>query len=108
MVREAGAKEIHVRISCPPTISPCYYGVDTPNKSELIAANYSIEGIRDFIGADSLGYLSLEGMQQATGLNPNDSCVACWSECYPTRITSAAQTMHSREESGAPHVPVEI
>jgi amidophosphoribosyltransferase len=108
MVREAGAKEIHVRISCPPTISPCYYGVDTPNKSELIAANYSIEGIRDFIGADSLGYLSLEGMQAATGLSANESCVACWSERYPTRITSAAETMHSRNESAMPHVPVEI
>jgi amidophosphoribosyltransferase len=108
MVREAGAREIHVRISCPPTISPCYYGVDTPNKSDLIAANYSIEGIREFIGADSLGYLSLEGMQQATGLSADDSCVACWTERYPTRITSAAETMHSRETSGAPHVPVEI
>jgi len=107
MVREAGAKEIHVRISCPPTISPCYYGVDTPNKSELIAANYSVEGIRDFIGADSLGYLSLEGMQSATGLSADESCVACWSARYPTRITSAAETMHSREES-LPHVPVEI
>src|SRR4051812_12014057 len=108
MVREAGAKEIHVRISCPPTISPCYYGVDTPNKSELIAANYSIEGIRAFIEADSLGYLSLEGMQSATGLSPDESCVACWSARYPTRITSAAETMHSRNESAAPHVPVEI
>lgn len=102
MVREAGAKEIHVRISCPPTISPCYYGVDTPNKSELIAANYSVEGIRDFIEADSLGYLSLAGMQEATGLSPDESCVACWNERYPTRITSAAETTHSREESAAP------
>ena len=108
MVREAGAKEIHVRISCPPTISPCYYGVDTPNKSDLIAANYSIEGIREFIGADSLGYLSLEGMQQATGLSPDESCVACWNERYPTRITSAAETMHSRDQSATPPVPVEI
>ncbi len=108
MVREAGAKEIHVRISCPPTVSPCYYGVDTPNKSELIAANYSVEGIRDFIGADSLGYLSLDGMQAATGLRADESCVACWSERYPTRITSAAETMHAREESAMPHVPVEI
>jgi amidophosphoribosyltransferase len=108
MVREAGAKEIHVRISCPPTVSPCYYGVDTPNKSELIAANYSVEGIREFIGADSLGYLSLEGMQTATGLRADESCTACWSERYPTRITSAAETMHSREESIMPHVPVEI
>jgi amidophosphoribosyltransferase len=108
MVREAGAKEIHVRISCPPTISPCYYGVDTPNKSELIAANYSVEGIRDFIEADSLGYLSLEGMQHATGLSADESCVACWSERYPTRITREAETMHSRDESAVSHVPVEI
>ena len=101
MVREAGAKEIHVRISCPPTISPCYYGVDTPNKSELIAANYSIEGIRDFIEADSLGYLSLEGMLDATDLNPEEACVACWNERYPTRITREAETMHSRDEVAA-------
>jgi amidophosphoribosyltransferase len=109
MVREAGAKEIHMRISCPPTISPCYYGVDTPDKSELIAANYSIEGIRDFIEADSLGYLSLPGMQEATDLSPDESCVACWNESYPTRITSAAETMHEREEAAAPaRVAVEI
>jgi amidophosphoribosyltransferase len=107
MVREAGAKEIHVRISCPPTISPCYYGVDTPNKSELIAANYSIEGIRDFIEADSLGYLSLEGMLTATGIDPEAACVACWNERYPTRITREAETMHSRDESATPaHVEV--
>src|SRR5207249_5702346 len=68
MVREAGAKEIHVRISCPPTISPCYYGVDTPNKADLIAAQMSVEEIRKFIGADSLGYLSLEGMMEATDI----------------------------------------
>ena len=107
MVREAGAKEIHVRISCPPTISPCYYGVDTPNKSELIAANYSIEGIRDFIEADSLGYLSLDGMLSSTGLNPDESCVACWNEKYPTRITREAETMHSRDEMAA-RIAVEL
>jgi amidophosphoribosyltransferase len=107
MVREAGAKEIHVRISCPPTISPCYYGVDTPNKSELIAANYSVEGIRDFIEADSLGYLSLEGMLSSTGLNPDESCVACWNEKYPTRITREAETMHARDEMAA-RVAVEL
>jgi amidophosphoribosyltransferase len=107
MVREAGAKEIHVRISCPPTISPCYYGVDTPNKSELIAANYSIEGIRDFIEADSLGYLSLEGMLSSTGLNASESCVACWNEKYPTRITREAETMHARDEMAA-RIAVEL
>jgi amidophosphoribosyltransferase len=97
MVREAGAKEIHLRISCPPTISPCYYGVDTPNKSELIAAQLSIEEIRMFIEADSLGYLSLEGMVEATELSSDSACVACWNEKYPTRITREAETMWERD-----------
>jgi len=65
MIRNAGAKEVHMRISCPPTISPCFYGVDTPSKKELIAANKSVEEIRDFIGAESLAYLSLEGLKKA-------------------------------------------
>jgi amidophosphoribosyltransferase len=97
MVREAGASEIHVRISCPPTISPCYYGVDTPNKSDLIAANMTVEEIRKFIEADSLGYLSLEGMIAATGLSADSSCVACWNAKYPTRITREAETMWERD-----------
>ncbi|MEP6635321.1 MAG: amidophosphoribosyltransferase [Acidobacteriota bacterium] len=101
MVREAGAKEIHVRVSCPPTISPCYYGVDTPNKADLIAAQMSVEEIRKFIGADSLGYLSLEGMMEATGISTDSACVACWNEKYPTRITSEAETLWERE-----HEPV--
>ena len=62
MVRGAGAKEVHLRISCPPTISPCFYGVDTPSKRDLIAANNSVEEIRQFIEADSLAYLSLDGL----------------------------------------------
>ena len=61
MVRAAGAKEVHVRISCPPTISPCFYGVDTPRKSELIGATHTLEEIREFLEADSVAYLSLEG-----------------------------------------------
>ncbi|HZJ44120.1 MAG TPA: amidophosphoribosyltransferase [Pyrinomonadaceae bacterium] len=97
MVREAGAKEVHVRISCPPTISPCYYGVDTPDKSELIAAQMSVDEICKFIEADSLGYLSLEGMITATGLNENSVCVACWNGNYPTRITREAETMWERD-----------
>ncbi len=97
MVREAGAKEIHVRISCPPTISPCYYGIDTPNKADLIAAQMSVEEIRKFIEADSLGYLSLEGMIAATGINPESACVACWNEKYPTLITPEAETMWERD-----------
>lgn len=97
MVREAGAREVHVRISCPPTISPCYYGIDTPNKADLIAAQMSVEEIRKFIEADSLGYLSLEGMVEAIGITPDSSCVACWNEKYPTRITSEAETMWERD-----------
>src|SRR5688572_1753577 len=93
MIREAGAAEIHMRISCPPTISPCYYGVDTPNQADLIAAQMSVEEIRKFIGADSLGYLSLEGMLAATSIDANSACVACWNERYPTRITQEAETM---------------
>ena len=62
MVRQAGAREVHLRISCPPTISPCFYGVDTPTKRELIAANHTVEEIRRFVEADSLGYLSHEGL----------------------------------------------
>ncbi|MGI8732642.1 MAG: amidophosphoribosyltransferase [Pyrinomonadaceae bacterium] len=101
MVREAGAKEIHLRISCPPTISPCYYGIDTPNKADLIAAQMSVAEICKFIEADSLGYLSLEGMIAATGINASSSCVACWNENYPTRITPKAETMWEREHEAA-------
>jgi amidophosphoribosyltransferase len=86
MVREAGAKEIHVRISCPPTIASCYYGVDTPNKEDLIASTKSVEEIRQFIEADSLGYLSLEGMLKAAGMSLDSSCAACWTAKYPTKI----------------------
>jgi amidophosphoribosyltransferase len=85
MVRAAGAKEVHLRISCPPTISPCFYGVDTPRKKDLIAANNSIEEIRQFIEADSLAYLSLEGLQKACdGGEGNHFCVACYTGDYPT------------------------
>ncbi|HET6935785.1 MAG TPA: amidophosphoribosyltransferase [Candidatus Angelobacter sp.] len=86
MVRSAGAKEVHLRISCPPTVSPCYYGVDTPRKEDLIAANNSIEEIREFIEADSLAYLSMEGLQRACdGGEGNKFCVACYTGNYPTQ-----------------------
>jgi amidophosphoribosyltransferase len=86
LIREAGAKEVHMRISCPPTISPCYYGVNTPVKSELIAAQMSVDQVCEKIGADSLGYLSLEGMLEATGMKTDSVCVACWNGKYPTDI----------------------
>ena len=86
MVRGAGAKEVHLRISCPPTISPCFYGVDTPSKRELIAANQSIEEIRQFIEADSLAYLSLDRLLQACdGADDDRYCTACYTGVYPTK-----------------------
>src|SRR5438445_593670 len=85
MVRGAGAKEVHMRISCPPTISPCFYGVDTPRKKELIAANNSVEEIRKYIGADSLSYLSLEGMKKACNdCEKTHSCTALNPGQHPT------------------------
>src|SRR5207248_1388355 len=79
MIRNAGAKEVHMRVSCPPTISPCYYGVDTPSKKELIAANKTIDEIRTFIVADSLAYLSLEGLKKACADGEKTTyCSACY------------------------------
>ena len=83
MVRAAGAKEVHLRISCPPTVSPCFYGVDTPDKSELIAATHSLDGIRDFIEADSLAYLSMEGLLGAVGKDRASYCTSCYTGVYP-------------------------
>jgi amidophosphoribosyltransferase len=85
LVRNAGAREVHMRISCPPTISPCYYGVDTPSKRQLIAANKSVDEIRQFIGADSLAYVSLEGLKTACGEGEQTNyCTACYTGEYPT------------------------
>ena len=86
MIRNAGAKEVHMRVSCPPTVSPCFYGVDTPSKKELIAANKSVGEIREFIGADSLAYLSLEGMKKACADGEKTTyCTACYTGSYPTK-----------------------
>ena len=83
MVRAAGASEIHLRISCPPTISPCFYGVDTPKRAELIGATHSLEEIRRYVGADSLGYLSLEGMLESVGKTRSSYCTSCYTGKYP-------------------------
>ena len=89
MVRNAGAREVHLRISCPPTISPCFYGVDTPTKSELIAANNTVEEIRRFVEADSLGYLSLSALREAVGDDEKlDYCYACYTGDYPTEMVN--------------------
>lgn len=92
MIRDAGAKEVHMLIASPPTISPCFYGVDTPDKADLIAAKLSIEEIKEMIGADSLGYISINGLYRAIIQSKRDDenpqyCDACFSDQYPIRLT---------------------
>ena len=86
MVRAAGAKEVHVRISCPPTISPCYYGVDTPSREELIAATHTLDEIRDFLEADSVAYLSLEGLLSTVQSEQGKYCRSCYTGQYPVEF----------------------
>ena len=82
MLRAAGAREVHLLISSPPTAWPCYYGIDTPTRQELIAASHSIEEIATYVTADSLGYLSLEGLYAALGEDRTRFCDACFSGEY--------------------------
>ncbi|HNV03769.1 MAG TPA: amidophosphoribosyltransferase [Vicinamibacterales bacterium] len=83
MIKAAGALEVHVRISCPPTIAPCFYGVDTPRRAELIAATHTLEEIRKYIEADSLRFLSLEGLLDAVNSHRDDYCTSCYTGRYP-------------------------
>jgi amidophosphoribosyltransferase len=92
MVRAAGAREVHVRISCPPTISPCFYGVDTPSRSELIGATHTVEEIRDFLEADSLGYLSHQGLMTAVGDGHTSYCSSCYTGYYPVEFPRDEKT----------------
>lgn len=101
LLREAGAKEVHVRISSPPIKNPCFYGIDTSSSSELIAARHSIEEIREIIGADSLSFLSVEGITQGIGKEaPNGKCgqcLACFTGDYPTEIYPDTVLPHEKE-----------
>lgn len=94
MVREAGATEIHLRISSPPYRWPCFYGMDTSDRSTLIAAHKDVDEIRDHLGADSLGYLSLDGLLGATGVADAGFCTACLSGVYPTEIPNTTDKFH--------------
>ena len=99
MVRNAGATEVHMRISCPPTISPCFYGVDTPRKKELIAANNTVEEIRLYIGADSLAYLSIEGLKKACHDGEKTAyCTACYTGKYPTNLVDVEEILPATVE----------
>ena len=96
MIREAGATEVHVRIASPPYKYPCFYGIDTAAQNELIAAKLSIAEIQDYIGADSLGYLSLQGLVRAIGLKRDKFCCACLDGRYPVEIPKAARAQQVR------------
>lgn len=86
LIRQAGAKEVHMRIAAPPTMGPCFYGVDTPTKEELIASHMTVEQIREFVGADTLDYLSMEGMFRSVKGERSGYCAACFDEKYPTPV----------------------
>ena len=88
-LKEAGAKEVHVLVSCPPHMNPCVYGIDFPDRSKLMAANYSHEDICKYLNADSLHYLSIDGMVKATGLPKNNFCMACYDGNYPVPFDPA-------------------
>ena len=90
MLREAGASEVHIRITCPPIRWPCFYGIDMSTRAELVAADLAVEEIRAYVGADSLGYLSLEGMVRATGAPGDDFCRACFDGEYPIPVPEHA------------------
>jgi amidophosphoribosyltransferase len=109
MIKAAGAKEVHMRISCPPTISPCFYGVDTPQRSELIAATHTLEEIRKYLDAESLSYLSLEGTLGAVGNGSHSYCTSCYTGHYPVAFPRNEQaylqlTLKRVDEEGAPLV----
>jgi amidophosphoribosyltransferase len=100
MVRGAGASEVHLRVAGPPTVSPCFYGVDTPSLTELIAANQSVDGIRQFVEADSLGYLSIEALREAVADENHDYCYACYTGNYPTRLINIEELMAAKDRRG--------
>ena len=91
MIRQAGAREIHMRISSPPIVSPCFYGIDTPTRKELIGSSHTIQETRKYITADSLAYLSLDGMLKAAPGAPDHYCTACFTEDYPIPFTKAEE-----------------
>jgi amidophosphoribosyltransferase len=93
LVRGAGAREVHMRVSSPPITGPCYYGIDTPDREQLIAANNSVDEIARQIGVDSLGYISLEGMLGAVPDGPDGFCHACFSGQYPTKPPSTPEKL---------------
>jgi amidophosphoribosyltransferase len=105
LLRKAGAREIHLRVSSPPIISPCYYGMDFPTYEELMASNRNVEEIRQFIGVDTLCYLSLEGLKRSVPNGMNDYCTACFSGEYPTCIPSDLKKS-CLEDTASPNIHI--
>jgi amidophosphoribosyltransferase len=101
MIRSTGAREVHLRISSPPTVGPCHYGIDTPDRSKLIASSHTVEEVREFVGADTLGYLSIDGLHASLGkvLTPHENrglCDACFSNKYPIPLPAPAKARQLR------------
>jgi amidophosphoribosyltransferase len=98
LLRQAGAKEVHLRVSCPPTRHPCYYGIDFPDPAQLVASNRTVDEIRRLLEVDSLGYLSVEGMLGAMGKPPESYCTACWTGRYPVPpVDPVAKDIHEKK-----------
>jgi amidophosphoribosyltransferase len=93
MLFDAGAREVHMRVASPPIVSPCFYGIDFGDDEQLAAAHRSVEDIRELIGATSLHYLSVEGMQEATQLPADSVCRACFTRDYPTRVPARLEKL---------------
>ena len=110
MMRNAGAREVHVRVSSPPYVSPCFYGIDTPLKQDLIAANHSLDEVRRWIAADSLAYLSLDGLQEAVTDGDRKYCVACFTGKYPTPLSTELTSQLERFDpaGNGPAVPAAV
>ena len=104
MVRDAGAKEVHVRIGCPPIVAPCYLGIDMNTRDQLVAAHKSIKDIEAMIGADSLAYISDKGLYQALAFREDELCVGCITGKYPVTV-SGEHTRDGKPVPGTPPVP---
>jgi amidophosphoribosyltransferase len=102
-LKEAGAKEVHVLVSCPPHMHPCVYGIDFPDRSKLMAANHSLEEIRKYLNTDSLHYLSQEGMVRATGLPESSFCMACYNGNYPVPFEPGVNKHSIEQRNGRVH-----
>ena len=102
-LKEAGASEVHVMVSCPPHMHPCVYGIDFPDRTKLMAANHSLEEIRDYLNADSLAYLSQDGLVKATGLQKQSFCMACYDGNYPVKYDPSVDKHIMERQRERPH-----